>query len=352
MESVLFYTGYQLQHWSPKLLFEKGLGGSEIALYNVAKRIASRGYEVVVAGHVQEGSWDGLTFVDHSTLHRDFKTKKWKSVIATNYIHYLMELEDFYFETSYFWLHNTTYHTVWRNGKELEYGGRDLLQSTRITKVVCVSPWHRLQFLRDHPEWNEEGVIQIGNGIDLSLFQNRFEKVKHRFIYTSAANRGLVTLLEMWPEILNALPDATLVVCSPLYALPAMKQVEASFNLSSVKFIGALPPPKLYEQISVSDYWLYPTLYEETYCITALEMQAGGVSVITSDMAALKNTVADRGVLVNPKSRSFKQDYLSALLELELDNQYKSELIDKGKNWSKNQAWDNKVEEWIKLIEA
>ena len=42
--------------------------------------------------------------------------------------------------------------------------------------------------------------------------------------------------------------------------------------------------------LSNSEYWYYPTEYEETFCITALEMLGHNVKPITSGLAALKET--------------------------------------------------------------
>src|ERR1041385_956964 len=38
--------------------------------------------------------------------------------------------------------------------------------------------------------------------------------------------------------------------------------------------------------------WLYPTAFMETFCITAIEAQAAGILPLTSNLAALKETVA------------------------------------------------------------
>jgi glycosyltransferase involved in cell wall biosynthesis len=50
--------------------------------------------------------------------------------------------------------------------------------------------------------------------------------------------------------------------------------------------------------------WLYPTWFSETSCITAMEAQAAGLIVVTSPIAALKETVGPRGYIVEGDWRS------------------------------------------------
>jgi glycosyltransferase involved in cell wall biosynthesis len=62
-------------------------------------------------------------------------------------------------------------------------------------------------------------------------------------------------------------------------------------NLEGVEFVGTLPPQELYQLMASSSYWYYPSDYEETFCITALEMLGHKVQPITWEWGGLKETL-------------------------------------------------------------
>ena len=102
------------------------------------------------------------------------------------------------------------------------------------------------------------------------------------------------TILDDWDSIKLNKPDATLNIATPLYGLQYfndyfLKQVNEK---KDVFFHGSLSLEKLYELMSTSEYWYYPTEYEETFCITALEMLGHKVTPIASKVAGLNETLS------------------------------------------------------------
>ena len=67
-----------------------------------------------------------------------------------------------------------------------------------------------------------------------------------------------------------------------------------------------------------SSLFFYPCSVPETCCITALEAQAGGCALITSDIGALRETVGDAGVIVSgvPGSPQFMKEFAEKTIEL------------------------------------
>jgi predicted O-methyltransferase YrrM len=47
-----------------------------------------------------------------------------------------------------------------------------------------------------------------------------------------------------------------------------------------------------------AEVWFYPCTFKETFCLTAFEAAASNTLAITNDLAALQNTVGDRGIIV------------------------------------------------------
>jgi hypothetical protein len=90
------------------------------------------------------------------------------------------------------------------------------------------------------------------------------------------------------------------------------------------------------------------TNYEETYCITALEMQYANVIPITTECAALKETVHS-GVISKDNSET---NWDNAILSIgKAGYEIKQKVIDSNYNWAKRQTWDQRSYDWKELIQ-
>jgi glycosyltransferase involved in cell wall biosynthesis len=153
------------------------------------------------------------------------------------------------------------------------------------------------------PQFN---VRSLNYGIDQLKFSPGV-KIKNSFIYSSFPNRGLLVLLKMWPRILKILPDAVLNVYSDLngewvnnVAPEQMKAIKELIpSLTGVTVHSWVSKSDLANAFKTADYWLYPCTFEETFCLTALEAAISKTCVISNGLAALEETVGDRGFIVN-----------------------------------------------------
>ena len=304
---IVLYTGYQSTRWNPDTQHKIGLGGTEQCVLYLAYHLAAYpGNQVWVVGDVIEGDFDNVKYRTTSTFKNEVDSVD--TIIATSYIHYLKEFEDFNYKNSIFWVHNTDYFTYWR-GEEIE-NHRELLNHPKLSHIICLTYWHRDKFVEHFPESYNKIQI-IGNGIYKAGFVDVWPKHKHyngkilpgdplhhlkidnQYIYTSHAERGLERLLEEWPLILERTPDATLKVATPEYGLEYFNLYFKEWvnNLEGVEFVGTLPQRELYQLMASSSYWYYPSDYEETFCITALEMLGHKVQPITWEWGGLKETL-------------------------------------------------------------
>jgi len=346
---ILFCIGYQKEAYSPNKWIEEGSGGSEYAVMKLSEKMSSLGHEVVVTGEVITGMYEGVRYLSYEDLGVN---QHYDVVIATNYIHYLQELDsrEITFDRSYFWVHNNEFYPWW-NGETLEQDGRPNLHNSRLTKVIAVSEYSKNKLLQVYPEM--EGKIEvIPNAIDPSDWNvyGRVQKIKDRFIYSSAADRGLMNLLNMWGDIKKIKPNASLVVATPPYALEWYDSYKT--NLQDVEFIGSLPPSRLYEEILKSEYWMYPSYYDETYCITALEMMKGRVKIISSDTGNLLSLLQGKGKLISSAMDldEMKTEMLK-VLELEKNNPNSLQsFLDNANRYANNQNWDNVADIWFNRI--
>lgn len=149
---------------------------------------------------------------------------------------------------------------------------------------------------------------------------------KHDVCYLGALNRykGFHVLAKAWPIVLEKVPDAKLYVIGrgDLYNRNsslgkfgiAEKKYEASFIkyltdkkgmiLPSVKFLGNLGEEKKQIISKMSVGVVNPTAITETFCISAIEINACGVPVCTKGEFGLLDTVIDK------KNGLFSKNYL------------------------------------------
>lgn len=327
---IVFYTGYQSKNWCPDSVNSIGLGGTEQCVLNLAKQFAYDS-EVYVVGDVIEGCFDNVTYI---TTHNSLKVLKdviIDCVIGVSYINYLLELESLNFKKSLFWVHNTDYYP-WHRGNALPNKGQDLLLNDKLNGIVCLTEWHKQKFIEQFPQAKDK-IKVIGNGVDVSKFKNGISKVSNSFIYTSHAERGLDKVLDDWDGILAIKKDAILNISTPEYGLEYFNEnfLSRIDNSKNIFFHGSLPLAELYDLMSTSEYWYYPTEYEETFCITALEMLGHGVKPIASELAGLSET------LNNFNLKQIKN----------LDKKLDTSMIEK---YVSSCAWETKKNIWSEYI--
>lgn len=347
---VLFYTGYQKNQWDGNTT--SGIAGSEIAVIKIAEKLVQFGYHVVVSGDVKHsGKIRGVDYCHLGRIHEDHGDT-FDIIVGTSYVHFALEFRSYYAK-KIFWAHNTEAHH-WYQGEELDHDlVQDMLsyEGNWIDVTVTLTHWHSWKW-QDNYTWNKENQAKIGNGIDKSTFIGHPIKKINSFIWSSAIDRGLVELLQNWPRIKDTLPDATLNVYWPAYSnefkeMDWIKEHQEVLESIGVEFHGSVDQEKLHRAMLESDYWCYLTSYEETYCITALEMQYAKVLPIVTKVAALRETVASGIILEDNET---KWDKLIETLK-QLSPSLKRFAKNKAHEWANKQTWGERAYVWKELFE-
>ena len=172
---------------------------------------------------------------------------------------------------------------------------------------VFNSHWNyeKFRYFFDIP--TERSVV-IKNGID-SFPQRKIYKKGDpiKLIHHCTPWRGLNVLLRAMQEINN--PNITLDVYSStqVYGDEFKKVNDDQFKplyqqarqLPNVNYIGYKTNEYIKENMNKYDMFVYPSIFEETFCVSALEALAAGVHVITNNYGALYETCAEWPVYVN-----------------------------------------------------
>jgi hypothetical protein len=209
-------------------------------------------------------------------------------------------------------------------------------------------------------------IVPFYYGID-----NRFKNgvvggktpTKNKFIYSSFPNRGLLQLLQMWPTIIENVPTSTLHIYSDVnnkwsndVEPQKMQQIrELLSNMTDSKYgihyHGWVSKKELAEAWLTSDIWFYPCTFAETFCLTALEAASSKTFVVTNDLAALQNTVGNRGLIIkgDPTTIEWQEEALNQLfyyLVSDIDGKNdvkKNQLIDENFAWANSLSWESQA---------
>jgi glycosyltransferase involved in cell wall biosynthesis len=135
---------------------------------------------------------------------------------------------------------------------------------------------HISQWAADNIPVNNPNVFIVPHGYDEKLIHPA-KKIPKQCLYASSPDRGLDRLLEAWPTVMAAHPDATLLVT---YG------VDRGPDIPGVTYLGDVDESLMAELYKTSDIWSYPCKGGELFCIAGIKAQAAGaVPVIVPEMA-------------------------------------------------------------------
>ena len=175
--------------------------------------------------------------------------------------------------------------------------------------------------------------------------------------------RGLNVLLRAMQEITN--PNITLDVYSScqVYGDGFKKQNDEQFKplyeqaekLKNVNYIGYKPNEYILEHITDYDLYVYPCIFEETSCVSAMEALAAGVHVITNNFGALYETCSEWPVYINYSTdyEAMAEDFASGInvAATYLHEDYiQNHLENQQKFYKRFYNWDKKGAEWESFL--
>jgi GR25 family glycosyltransferase involved in LPS biosynthesis len=337
---ILFYTGFCNIQWNYTYSLNNALGGSETAVANLAKSFPSE-YEIYIAGSVKEEKINNVNYINFDTLRRLNETTPFHTVIVSRYVGFYEIFEGLSFYQSFIWAHDIS---LFNYGCDMDIKSILNKWSNRINGCICQTEWHMNLFNDLYPELKNK-LSHINNGISIDNFIDKPKKISNRFIYTSCSERGLERLLEIWPKIEEYFSDAELLICSynefPKNDLEKRLASIIKKN-ENILHLGQLKRDDLYKLMATVEYWLYPTNFSETSCITAMEMLMSEVICIYYPVAGLKNTLGDYGIAVS------RDNEVNTLLSL--TTKQKTDMRKRGKEYALTCSWVNRSNNWSNML--
>ena len=335
--NLLFYVGFSEHLWNITFSEDNALGGSELAVCYLAQQFTAE-YNVYISGDVLEETKNGVQFINRTSTSKLLESLFIDVLVVSRYVSFFTLFPNYKAKKVYLMAHDTDFLNN-LNGCSLTVS--EIIKNKKIEKTICLTNWHRETIKEKYP-WLDISVINNG----INKFEKSFIKKRNSFVYTSCSYRGLKRLLELWPEILLNLPDATLSISSYL-EFPQNNDddrwMETVINSrAEITHFGKLNRMELYELMGKSEYWLYTCSFCETSCITALEMLASEVICFYYPLAGLTYTIGDYGIQVK-----YGNEVESIL---ELSEKQKMKLRKNGKVYTESCLWENRAREWKMLI--
>jgi hypothetical protein len=359
--------------------FERGIGGREGALMRLAKEWAKLGHEVtnfvpvkratrineLWAGNLSSRGITGYTINEPEGFHEYVPLSLAQPALST-----------WPYDAVIAWECPAIYdneHILEKQKARLTHmqvahfsPGQMEAAERYSTGVVALSKWAKGFLVSSGLVMDEKRLYVRPNGVDMSNYTELVAKNldEPKFVYSSSPDRGLSHLLDMWPDIMERWPKATLYVAyGAKNFADEVKWSHFRIGEMSLKILEGLKQPgvidlgkigqdQLGELQRNATAWLYPAdtiQATETGCITAIENMAAGNPCFMTDADCLESEFSDVSFVI---PLPFHADRWLYLLETLLRNEplYRSMAMD-GRDFAKTRDWKVIAPTWLDLFE-
>ena len=354
---VCFVADGGFNPWTGSTILSSGVGGSETYIIEMARYIRQTGlYDVYVFCNTPNENkeiFEGVMYYHLNKYYEFINTNYVQTCIVSRFSEYLPVSFKGYSENVYLVVHDLT------------PSGIVIPVDNKLKNIFCLTEWHANYLGNIFPSLKNI-IVPFYYGIDNRFKNKTSQKIKNKFIYSSFPNRGLLQLLQMWPKIYEKEPSATLYIYSDIDnkwsndVEPAkmneikilLDKYKELINGLGVHYCGWVKKNELADAWLTSEFWVYPCTFMETFCLTALEAASSKTLAITTDLAALQDTVGNRGVIINGDT-TLKEWQDQALKQIfyymdEKNKNQKEKFININYEWSLNLTWEKQANKLIK----
>lgn len=269
--------------WDGKVYRERAMGGSETAGIEMAEWLHKiSGRRVIVFNmRDQDITHNGVQYISNQKVHQYFAENQPFLHIAWRHNNKLTNAPTFLWS-----------HDLMTPGAE---------QIEHFVKILALTPFHK-EYLQSMQGIPEDKIHVTRNGVvpDRFLGIDVEKKDPFKFVWPSSHDRGVDRAIRILKKVRETYPEVTLHVFYGYenlykYGLGHLAdRVKALIeeNKDWVIYHGATEQKTMIEHFKTAAYWLYPSDWIETSCITASEVLCSGVYPIVRRIGGVVDTLA------------------------------------------------------------
>lgn len=351
----------------PKLINEGKFGaGSEKALLELSNELARRGYHVYIFSSADvETHWD-LCVSGKNPRYLPIQRKCESDLLGPYHVPFIRSFNSIVSQRSkildvlILWREPGRPYYVFNNyAKKTILWSHDFWAKTENYDpdyIYVLSQAHKeetMKLLHHGPRDESKYIIGCnGTSVDLTKEIDYAAKKPFQCCYMSNWSRGLERLLTIWPQIVQAYPEATLKVGYGRQTWGVLQEEDVCriermmADLPSVESLGMLPYKEMVQVMEESSFLLFPyTLKAETFSIVSVIAQQLKTIAVVSRLDALKEVVFQEYELTDMDEFL---EYTLHLLSLPMDQRL--EYANKQYEHAKKYTWEAAADSFEKVF--
>jgi len=345
------------------------IGGTEIAAYELAKRL-NKHFEVhVVTKHTKNTQL--LERRDNFAIHYAKNKLSWLPGIrfATRFFSFIVEIRKIQPEMIYARSFTpagvvaTFYCKSYRIPCFIQCEGIDVLALPLwfkktlgyfvvkyATKIISATKDMAKKLAQDY---GRKDVVIIENGVNSSEFENAkakelaYEKPRVIFVGRIDENKGVEYLIKAFLQVRKNRKSASLLIVGDG---PLKKKLENKYGcITDIHFLGRIPHEEIPEYLAACDLFVLPSIFEGQGLVL-MEALASGLPIIASNLSGISELIVDgeNGML----TKAGDENELAEKIELILDDvKLQRKIIDNNIRKGQLHDWENVCKQYIELFE-
>ena len=188
---------------------------------------------------------------------------------------------------------------------------------------------------------------------------------KIKLIYTSTPWRGLIILLKAI-EILNKTRDdfeVDIYSSTKIYGSAFDEKEKDKFKdlfekckkTKNVNYLGYTFNGEIRRAIEKAHLYVYPSIFEETSCLSIIEAMSAGCHVVTTNYGALPETCGEFATMIEFDSSGQNlinrySETLNSVIDNYKNGIYKEDLEMQIRYYNKYYSWETRIQEWKNFL--
>ena len=188
---------------------------------------------------------------------------------------------------------------------------------------------------------------------------------KIKLIYTSTPWRGLIVLLKAI-EILNKTRDdfeVDIYSSTKIYGSAFDEKEKDKFKdlfekckkTKNVNYLGYTFNGEIRRAIEKAHLYVYPSIFEETSCLSIIEAMSAGCHVVTTNYGALPETCGEFATMIEFDSSGQNlinrySETLNSVIDNYKNGIYKEDLEMQIRYYNKYYSWETRIQEWKNFL--